>query len=258
MKLRGAIIVLAAVGALLLIWLRAAPRPIQPGPLAAPEQQPSPADPPRVIPIPEGKVERQEVRPSAPTTKLKIELFPHDRRKAPGAQVIVLGDQKEMKDIPPGDEEGSSSIEVEALGKNQRIIIIPEDPELAILVHDLTLTDNSPRSVSLILKKGMEVSGVVVNSQGRPMSSKPVSTEVAVPQDDRPRKELWAHRVGSNVDYWIHEDFIEISTTTDKQGRFRLVNLPSSVTKVSVTMGKGQVEQFGTGVSLRLVMPDTK
>lgn len=257
MKLRVAIIVLAAIGALLLIWFRVAPHPLQPTPHPAPPQL-SPVDPPVVITIPGGRVERQEVRPPVPTTKLKIELFSHDRRKAPGAQVILLGDQKVMKDIPAGDSEGSSSIELDAVGKNQRIIVIPEDPELAILVHDLTLSGNDSKPVSLILQKGMEVSGVVVNSQGQPMFDKPVSTEVPVPSDDRPRKEVFAHRVGIGVEYRIDEDHIEITTTTDKQGKFRLVNLPSSVTKVSVTMGKGQVEQFGTGVSLRLVMPETK
>jgi hypothetical protein len=258
MKLRVAIIVLAAVGALLLIWFRVVPKPIQPGPHSAPSQ-PTPVDPPVVVTtIPGGRVERQEVRPPVPTTKLKIELFPHDRRKAPGAQVILLGDHKVMKDIAPGDAEGSSFIELDAVGKNQRIVVIPEDPDLAILVHDVTLTENGPKQISLILQKGMEVSGVVVNSQGQPMASKPVSTEVPVPSDDRPRKEVWAHRVGINVEYMINEEHIDITTATDKQGRFRLVNLPTSVTKVSVTMGKGQVEQFGTGVSLRLVMPDTK
>jgi hypothetical protein len=257
MKLRVAIIVLAAVGALLLIWLRVAPQPAQPGPHSAPPQS-SHVDPPVITTLPGGKVERHEVRPPVQTTKLKIELFSHDRRKAPGAQVILLGDQKVMKDIAPGDAEGSSTIELDAVGKNQRIIIIPEDPDLAILVQDLTLSDNGPKPVSLILQKGMEVSGVVVNTQGQPMPSKPVSTEVAVPKDDRPRKEVWAHRVGIDTEYVINEEHIDITTTTDKQGKFRLVNLPTSVTKVSVTMGKGQVEQFGTGVSLRLVMPDTK
>ena len=258
MKLRVAIIVLAAVGALLLLRLRVVPQPTQPGPHTAPPPT-SPADPPAAItPIPAGRVEHQEARPPVPTTKIKIELFPHDRRKAPGAQVILLGDQNVMKDIPEGDAEGSSSIELDAVGRNQRIIVIPEDPELAILVHDLTLSENGSKPISLILQKGMEVSGVVVNSQGQPMASKPVSTEVPLPKDDRPRKEVFAHRVGLNVEYWINEEHIDITTATDKQGRFRLVNLPSSVTKVSVTMGKGQVEQFATGVSLRLVMPDSK
>lgn len=257
MKHRVAIFVLAVAGALLLLWLRDEPQPSRPTAHRAPPQ-PSPVDFPVAILPSEGPRERPEVRPPVPATKLRIELFPHDRRKAPGAQVLLFGDRKVMKDIPPGDSGGFSSIELDAVGRNQRIIVIPEDPDLAILVHDVTLPDHGPKSVSLILQKGMEVSGVVVDSQGLPLAGKPVSTEVPVPPDDRPRKELFAHRVGLDVEYHIDDERIDITTTTDKQGKFRLVNLPSSVTKVSVTMGKGQVEQFATGVSLRLVMPNTR
>lgn len=84
-----------------------------------------------------------------------------------------------------------------------------------------------------MLKQGREIVGEVVNARGEPVPGEFVSAVIDLPFDPRHRDTSFAHRCGNNVEYWLDEERLRITTSTDKNGRLKLANLPLSGSKLT-------------------------
>lgn len=78
------------------------------------------------------------------TGRVRLEVFAHDGRRLAGHQVIILGDQRVMKDFEPDESDARpGTVEFDVVGKAQRILVIPYEPGLAVAVIDVDIEDDA-------------------------------------------------------------------------------------------------------------------
>lgn len=194
--------------------------------------------------------------------RVRLEFYTHDGRSLTGCQIIAFGEGRVMKDYRPKPEDPRArETDIEVLGSNQRMILIPDDPELAATSIDITnLKDGDAQKVSVILQKGTKLGGVVVNSRGEPLPDAVVWAEIHLPAGSPTIGPSFAQRISERAKYSIHGDSLGVSVSTDGDGRFQVGNLPSSVAHVTVLLSgleRRRVELPGAGEAMRIVVPES-
>lgn len=191
------------------------------------------------------------------TGRVRLEVFAHDGRRLAGYQVIVLGDQRVMKDFEPDESAARpGTVELDVVGKAQRILVIPYDPDLAVAVIDVDVDAATLEPATIFLEQGREIVGEVVDARGEPIPGESVSVVIGLPHDPRHRDTSFAHRWGNNVEYWLDEEGLRMTTSTNTNGRLKLANLPLSGSKLIVTLLQKDIEQDVTEPSTRIVLPE--
>jgi hypothetical protein len=186
---------------------------------------------------------------------MQLTLVAHDGRALKSFRVIALGFGRVAGDFDPKESGGGNAVvELQVSGNLQRILVIPEERDLALTVQDVDL--DRFEAPTLVLPRGIQVGGTVVDSKGNPVVNASVSFEIALPPDPRPSGEKFANSQDTHEAFTIVGGSLMIFADSDAQGRFSLDRLPESATNVTIAIGKRSISQACSGLSMRVVLPD--
>jgi hypothetical protein len=181
---------------------------------------------------------------------MRLTLIAHDGRPLKSCRVIALGLNRVIGEYDPD----ATGVALDVSGGIQRVVVIPEERDLAVHVQDVNL--NRGDAVSMVLQRGMQVGGTVVDPKGNPVVNASVSCEIPLPPDPRPAGEKFANSQDDHEAFTIVGNSLMIFADSDAQGRFSLARLPESAANVSIALGKRSISQAGSGLSMRVVLPD--
>lgn len=193
--------------------------------------------------------------PAPVPRRMRLSLVAHDGRPLKSCRVIALGRDRVIGDYEP-DENGAgpAALDLRVSGSIQRIVVIPEERDLAVQVQDVNL--DRGEAVNMVLSRGMQVGGTVVDSKGSPVVNASVSCEIPLPPDPRPSGENFANTQDDHEAFTIVGNSLLIFADSDAQGRFYLARLPESAANVTIALGKRSISQAGSGLSMRVILPD--
>ena len=124
---------------------------------------------------------------------------------------MALGEKCVVDSFDFKNEDKAVGLEIDVVGRAQRIVIIPEDePDLAISVVDVDFEDSAVKSAPVVLQRGMQISGKVVSTTGQPLSDRSIYVEITLPEDSRERITDSPDLMGGNVKHSITGDVLTI------------------------------------------------
>lgn len=230
---------------------------ISPGAGATRSDRSSGANPPAPVSDQPARSSKVPATPDdGPIRRVRVNVFAHDGRlPLKPFRIIALGVGREYGDYDPEESGGGTAfVDLEILGRLQRFVVIPGERDLAVLVQDVDLDRGD--AVNLVLSRGLQVGGTVVDPRGDPVVNASVSCTIDLPADPRRGGETFANSQDNHEAFTVIGDSLMIFCDSDAQGKFALARLPESAVDVSIGLGHRNITQSGSGLSMRVVLPD--